>query len=136
MVKADAVLAKLPAEIDFLLVDDGGEVKEADVEILDEASGFEDAVERGLERFGKPIVLHANRSQFFVGNDHSTHHHDAGGNRREFAVQSRKFLAGIHGLNEKRFEFLARALRFGKRKYTLMCTRCRTPLLILVLFMR
>ncbi len=52
MVKADAVLAKLPAEIHVLLIDDGGEIQEADVEVLDEAASFENAIERGLERLG------------------------------------------------------------------------------------
>src|SRR5260370_36322292 len=48
MVKTDAVLAEFPAEIDVLLVDDGGKIKEADVKILDEAAGFENMVEGGL----------------------------------------------------------------------------------------
>src|SRR5439155_825300 len=71
MIKTDAVLAELPAEIDVLLIDDGGKIKEADVEVLDEASGFENAVERGLQRFSKLLVLRANRSQFLVGDDHA-----------------------------------------------------------------
>src|SRR6266404_9579811 len=49
MVKTDAVLAELPAEIHILLIDDGGKIKETDVEVLDEAASFQDAVERGLE---------------------------------------------------------------------------------------
>src|SRR5713101_5713461 len=79
MVKTDAVFAELPAEIDVLLIDDGGKIKEADVEVLDEAAGFENVVEGGLERFGKLVVLHADGSQFFIGDEHAAHHHDAGG---------------------------------------------------------
>src|SRR6266851_5049037 len=77
MVKADAVLAELPAEIDVLFIDDGGKIEQADVEVLDKASGFENTVERRLQRFGKLLVLHANGGQFFVGHEHTAHHHDA-----------------------------------------------------------
>jgi len=48
MIKADAVFPKLPAEIDVLMIDDGGKIEEADVEILDQASSFENTIERGL----------------------------------------------------------------------------------------
>src|SRR5260370_29474246 len=102
MVKADAGLAKLPAEINVLLIDDGGKIKGADVEVLDEASGFEDAIEGGLERFGKLLVLQADRGQFFVGDEHAAHHHNARGNRREFVFQTREVLSGIHSLDEER----------------------------------
>src|SRR5713226_8324303 len=88
MVKADAVLAELPAEIDVLLIDDGGKIKEADVEILDETSSFENAIERGLERLGKLVVLHADGGKFFIGHHHAAHHHDARGNSREFVFQA------------------------------------------------
>jgi hypothetical protein len=134
MIKPDAVFAELPTEINFLLVDYGREVKQADVQVLDEASGFENAIERGLERFGKPVVFHTDRGQFFVRNDHSAHHHDAGRNRREFAVQAREFLAGIHGLDKKGFEFLARALRFRQGKNALRRFRSFILLLIVVFF--
>src|SRR6266851_494425 len=132
MVKADAVLAELPAEIDVLLIDDGGKIKEADVEVLDEAAGFENAVERGLERFGKLLMLHADRGQFFVGDEHAAHHHDARGNRREFVFQAREFFARIHGLDEKGLEFLARALRFGQREKALRWFRGFVLFLIVV----
>src|SRR5712664_4051292 len=132
MVKTDAVLAELPAEIDVLLIDDGGKIKEADVEVLDEAAGFENAVERGLERLGKLLVLHADRGQFFVGDEHAAHHHDARGNRREFVFQAREFLARIHGLDEKGFEFLARALRFGQGEKALRWFRSFVLSLIVV----
>src|SRR5260370_27973314 len=42
MVKTDAVLAEFPAEIDVLLVDDGGEIKEAQVKGPGEGAGFGD----------------------------------------------------------------------------------------------
>src|SRR5712692_2273064 len=132
MVKTDAVFAELPAEIDVLLIDDGGKIKEADVEVLDEAAGFENVVERGLERFGKLIVLHADRGQFFVGDEHAAHHHDTRGNRGEFVFETREFLAGIHGFDEKRFEFLARALRFGQCEEALWWFRGIVLLLIVV----
>src|SRR5256885_3075463 len=48
------------------------------------------AVERGLERFGKLLMLHADGGQFFVGDDYAAHHHDARGNRGQFVFQARK----------------------------------------------
>ena len=45
MIKPDAVLAELPAEIDVLVVNDRGKVEEANVQILDDAAGFENALE-------------------------------------------------------------------------------------------
>src|SRR5437773_10004083 len=104
MVKANAVLAELPAEIDVLLIDDSREIKKADVEVLDKASGFENTVKRRLERFGKLLVLHADGGQFFVGHEHSAHHHDARGERGQLIFQTRELLARLHGLDEKRSE--------------------------------
>ena len=49
MIKTNAVLAEFPAEIDFLVVDDRRKIEQANVEILDDASGFENAVQRGLQ---------------------------------------------------------------------------------------
>ncbi len=95
MVKADAVLAKLPAQIDVLLVDDGREIEEAHVEVLNEASGFENAVQGGLERLSKLVVLHADGSELFVGDDHTAHHHDASGDGGKLVFQAGEFLAGI-----------------------------------------
>jgi len=132
MIKTDAVFAELPAEIDVLLIDDGGKIKEADVEVLDEASGFENAVERGLERFGKLLVLHADPGKLFVGDEHAAHHHDARGHGREFVFQTREFLARIHGLDEKRLEFLARSLRFGQSEQALRWFRVFVLVLIVV----
>src|SRR6266851_1428787 len=119
MVKADAVLAKLPAQIDVLLVDDGREIEEAHVEVLNEASGFENAVQGGLERLSKLVVLHADGSELFVGDDHTAHHHDASGDGGKLVFQAGEFLAGIHSLDEERFELLAGALRFGQREEAL-----------------
>jgi len=50
MVKADAILAQLQQRLDFLLVDDSREIEETHIEVLDEASRFENAVQGGLER--------------------------------------------------------------------------------------
>ncbi len=132
MVKTDAVLAELPAEIDVLLVDDSGKIKEADVEVLDEAAGFENTVEGGLKGFGKPVVLHADSSEFFVGHDHAAHHHDARGNGGEFVFKASEFLSGIHGFDEKGLEFLASALRFCKGEEALRRFRGFVLFLIVV----
>src|SRR5207249_7568458 len=78
---SDAVLTEFPAEIHILIVDDRGKVQESHVQILDDAAGFEDALERGPQRFGQMRVLDAQPGQFFVRNNHAAHHHDAGGNR-------------------------------------------------------
>ena len=44
VIVADAVFAELPAKIDFLVVNDGREIEQADIEILDEAAGLQDTV--------------------------------------------------------------------------------------------
>src|SRR6266403_95094 len=95
---------------------------------------LENAVERGLERFGKLLMLHADGGQFFVGDDYAAHHHDARGNRGQFVFQARKFLARIHSLDEKWFEFPAGALRFGQREETLWWFRSFVLFLIVVFF--
>ena len=79
-------------------------------------------------------MLHADRGQFFVGDEHAAHHHDARGDRRKFVFQTRELLAGIHGLDEKGFEFLARTLRFGQRKEALRRFRGFVLFLIVVVF--
>jgi len=119
MVKADAVLTEFPAEIDFLVIDDGGKIEQADIEVLDDATGFENAGERGLQGFGQLVVFGAHGCELFVRDDHAAHHHDARSDSVELVVQARELLAGVHGLNEKGLEFLAGALRFGQRKEAL-----------------
>src|SRR5258708_22326855 len=118
MVKTDRVLAELPAKVDVLLVDDGREVEKADVEVLDEASRFENAVQSGLQRLCKLVMLHTDGRELFVRDDHTTHHHDPRGHGREFVFQARKFFSGIHGFDEKRLEFLAGTLPFSQREET------------------
>src|SRR5260370_32184829 len=135
MVKADAVLAKLPAQIDVLLVDDGREIEEAHVEVLNEASGFENAVQGGLERLSKLVVLHADVSELFVGDDHTAHHHDASGDGGKLVFQAGEFLAGIHSLDEERFELLAGALRFGQREEALRGV-CGVVVVFMIRFLR
>src|SRR5712691_5350304 len=132
VIKTDAVLADLPAEIDVLVVDDGGKIEEADVEILDQTAGFENAVERGLHRLGKVIVFHAERRQFLVRDDYAAHHHNARGNGGEVIFQTSEFSPAIHGLDEERFEFLTHTLRFGQGKEALRWLRSFVLLLIVV----
>ncbi len=79
-------------------------------------------------------MLHADGGQFFVRDDYAAHHHDSRGYRGEFVLQGSEFLAGVHGLDEKRFEFLAGALRFGQRKEALRWIRSFVLFLIVVVF--
>src|SRR5216684_3577935 len=67
----------------------------------------------------KLVVLHADGSELFVGDDHTAHHHDASGDGGKLVFQAGEFLAGIHSLDEERFELLAGALRFGQREEAL-----------------
>src|SRR5436309_12392642 len=53
MIKTNAILAELPAKINFFIADDRRKIEQANVKILDDAAGFQDAVERGLQRFGE-----------------------------------------------------------------------------------
>src|SRR5258708_30896058 len=134
MVKTDAILAKLPAEINILLVDDSREIEKTHVEVLDETSGFENAVQRRLERLSKLDVLHTHGSEFLVGHDHAAHHHDARGDGRKLVFQAGKFFAGIHGLDKERFEFLAGALCFRQREEAPRRVRRLVLFLIVVFF--
>src|SRR5713101_3921423 len=132
VIKTDAVLADLPAEIHVLVVDDGGKIEQADVEVLDQTAGFENAAERGLHRLGQLIVFHAEGRQFFVWDDYATHHHDARGYGREVIFLASEFFPAIHGLDEERFEFLTHTLRFGQGKEALRRLRSFVLLLIVV----
>ncbi len=132
MVKADAIFAELPAKIDVLLINNRRKIQKAHVKVLDEASRFENAVERRLEGFGKLVVLHADGGELFIGHDHTAHHHDARGDGREFVIKASEFLAGIHSFDEKGFEFLAGALRFGEREKALRRFRGIVLFLIVV----
>src|SRR5882724_283602 len=79
MIKTNAVLAELPAKINLFIADDRRKVEQADFEILDDAAGFQDAVERGLQRFRELRMLHADGGQLIVRHNHAAHHHDARG---------------------------------------------------------
>src|SRR5271168_1770667 len=48
VIETDAVFAQFPAEVDVLIVDDSGKIEQADIEIFDDATGFQDAVQGGL----------------------------------------------------------------------------------------
>ena len=79
MIETDAILSELPAKIDFFIADERWKVKQADIEILDDAAGFQDAVEGGLQCFRELSMLHADSSQLIVRHDHAAHHHDSRG---------------------------------------------------------
>src|SRR5437867_11659154 len=101
MVKADAVFPELPTEIHLLMIDDGGKIKEAAVELLDETPSLENAIERGLERFAQLLVLDADGRQFFVGHDYAADHHDGRGYGRQVALRAGAFFTSIHGYDEE-----------------------------------
>jgi len=92
-----------------LLIDDGGKNQGGRCRDPYEAAGFENAVERGLERFGKLLVLHADRGQFFVGDEHAAHHHDARGDRVSSFSRPESFLRESMA-STRRVRVLARAL--------------------------
>src|SRR6266853_5821586 len=134
MVKTNAVLAEFPAEIHILMVDDGGEIKEADVEVLDDAPGFENAIEGGLENLAQLVVLQADGGEFVVRDDDAAHHHDARGDGGELVFEAGQLFAGVHGFDEERLEFLARPLCFGQRKEPLWWFRSFVLFRIVVVF--
>src|ERR1700730_7954804 len=67
MIKTDAVLAELPAEVYLFVGDHRWKIEQANFEIFDEAAGFQNTVERGLQRFGELLMFHAQGRQFVVG---------------------------------------------------------------------
>jgi hypothetical protein len=48
VIVADAVFAQLPAKINFFVVDDRRKIKQPDLQILDDAAGLQNLVERTL----------------------------------------------------------------------------------------
>src|SRR5258706_8252655 len=58
MVKTDAVLAELPAEIHILLIDDGGKIKEAHGGVLVEGGSLPGGGGGGPWKFGKLGGVH------------------------------------------------------------------------------
>jgi hypothetical protein len=130
MVKTDAIFAKPPAQVHFFVIDQGREVEQANLKIFDDATGFKDAIERGLQGFGQLLVFDAERGELFVRDDNAAHHGNPGGNRGQVGLQAGKLLTAIHGLHQEGFKLLAGAFRFGQRKNS----RFRFLSLILILF--
>src|SRR5260370_25414792 len=116
MIKTDAVSAELPTEKKFCVINERGNIEQAEFEILDHATRFENAVERGLEGLGELLVLRSNLGKLAIRHDHAAHHHDAGRHGGKILVETREFLAAIHGLNEQRFKLAAGTLRLGQCK--------------------
>src|SRR5712691_3681178 len=134
MVKTNAVFAEPPAEINLFIVDQRREIQQAHFKIFDEATGFEDAVERGLKRFGQVLVLDSQGGKLFVGDNHAAHHGNPGGNRGEIRFQSGKLLPAIHGFHEERLQLLTCAFRFGESEKALLRFRLGVLVLVLVVF--
>src|SRR5258708_13440530 len=110
MIKTDAVFAELPAEKNLFVINERGKIEQAEFEILDHATRFENAAERGLEGLSELLVLRSKLGKLGIRHDHAAHHHDAGRHGRKILVETREFLAAIHGLNEQRFKFVAAPL--------------------------
>src|SRR5216684_4414253 len=62
------------------------------------------------------LVLRSKREKLVVRHDHAAHHHDAGRHGGEIIVETREFLAAIHGFNKRGFEFAASAFCLGQSK--------------------
>ncbi|HXN51371.1 MAG TPA: hypothetical protein VN943_05485 [Candidatus Acidoferrum sp.] len=129
MVEADAILAKPPAQINFFVVDQRREVEQANLKIFDEATGFKDAIERGLKRFSELLVLDAQGSEFFVRYNDPAHHGNSSGNCSKVRFEAGELLSAIHRFNKERLKLLAGALGFGEGKKS----RLRLWAIVLVL---
>src|SRR5580704_16577155 len=100
VIEADAVFAKPPAKVYLFIVDARWKIEEADVQILDYASGFEDAIQRRFHCFRKLSVLRAQGSQFFIRHDNAADHGDPRGHGGEISLETRKLLAAVHSLKQ------------------------------------
>jgi len=130
MVKADAILAKSPAQVNFFVINQGREVEQANLKIFDDATRFKDSIQGGLKRFGKLLVFDAEGGQLFVRYDNPAHHCNSSGNRSQVGFQAGELLAAIHRFHKERFKLLAGTLRLGEGKNS----RFGLTSLILILF--
>src|SRR5215470_3489291 len=119
MIKADAVFAELPAQIDILIIDDCRKVEQTYIQVLDDTAGFEDAAQRGLQGFRKIRVLCTQPGELFVRHQHAPHHHDAGGNGGKIIFQCGKFFSAVNGLDEKGLQVFAHTFGFREREKAL-----------------
>src|SRR5205085_11568253 len=103
--------------------DDRREIEQTDIEILDDAAGFENTVERTFQTFRQTRVLATQFCKRFVRHDDPAHHHDARRYRGKIVVEAGEFFAAFHGFHEKWLELLAGALRFGQREQSLFWFR-------------
>src|SRR5690348_2059892 len=81
VVKADAIFPELPAEINVLVINHRGKIKQSHLEVLDETSGFKDALQRAFQGGSELLVLYSQSGQLFIRDDHPAHHHDSCGYR-------------------------------------------------------
>src|SRR5215467_14057575 len=77
MIVANAIFAEFPAEIDLFVINDRRKIEQPDVQVLDNAAGFQNLVERRFQRLGQPRMLAPQLGQRFVRYDESTHHHNS-----------------------------------------------------------
>jgi len=135
MVETDAILAKPPAQVNFFVINQGRKVEQANLKIFDDATGFKDSIQGGLERFGQVLVLHAEGSQLVVRYDDPAHHGNSGGNCGQVGFQAGELLAAIHRFHKERLKLLAGALRLGEGKNSRFGLR-RLILILFVVFIR
>ena len=82
----NARLAHFPAQINFAIAKQSGEVDQADVQVLNDAAGFLHTFESGFKTFGVAVVEQALSVNGFTIDQDSTHHDDSLGDRLKLAL--------------------------------------------------
>ena len=116
VVETDAVLAQLPAEIHFLIVNARGEIEQPDVQIFHHAAGFLNLIERGLDGFFQLVAFQPYLRGFFVGHRQAPGTLDALRQRPEFPIHIIHLAPRFHRFDQDRFELRAQALGFRERE--------------------
>src|ERR1017187_4794241 len=116
MVEADAVLAKSPAEIDFLAVDSRGKIEQAYFDVLHYAAGGMNLLEAGLNGFGEAVALDPNSRRRVVGHERAAGTLDALLQRAKLIFELRQLSAGFNHLDQNRLDLRAQLFRFPERE--------------------
>src|ERR1700737_1678027 len=135
MVKADTILAKPPAQINLFVVDQRWEVEQANLKIFDEATRFKDAIQRGLKRFSKLLVLDPQGGELFVRYDDAAHHRYSCGNGGKVRFEAGELLPAIHRLHKEGLKLLAGTLSSREGEKGRFCLR-GIVLVLVVVFVR
>jgi addiction module HigA family antidote len=116
VVKANAVLAQLPAEIHFLIVNTRGKIEQADVQILHHAAGFLNLIERGLDGFFQAVAFEPDLRRLFVRHRQAARALNALRECAELPIHVIHLAPRFHSVDQDRLQLCAQPLCFRQRE--------------------